>query len=45
MAEKMNETLRAGESVLFFPEGTTGEGRVLLPFYANLFASAGATEA
>lgn len=45
MAEKMNETLRAGESVLFFPEGTTGEGRVLLPFYANLFASAVATEA
>ena len=45
MAEKMNESLRAGESVLFFPEGTTGEGRVLLPFYANLFASAVATEA
>lgn len=45
MTEVMNETLKAGESVLFFPEGTTGEGRVLLPFYANLFASAVATEA
>lgn len=45
MAQQMNEALRSGESVLFFPEGTTGEGRLLLPFYANLFASAVATEA
>lgn len=39
MAETMQKSLEAGESVLFFPEGTTGPGDKLLPFYANLFAA------
>ncbi len=36
----MAESLRAGEIVAVFPEGTTGDGRVLLPFHANLIQAA-----
>lgn len=32
--------LRAGETCAFFPEGTTTEGDVLLPFHANLMQAA-----
>jgi len=35
--------LQAGESVAVFPEGTTGDGRTLLPFHANLLQAAIAT--
>jgi 1-acyl-sn-glycerol-3-phosphate acyltransferase len=36
-------TLRAGETVAVFPEGTTSDGRSLLPFHANLLQAAVAT--
>jgi 1-acyl-sn-glycerol-3-phosphate acyltransferase len=32
--------LQAGETVAVFPEGTTGDGRTLLPFHANLLQAA-----
>jgi 1-acyl-sn-glycerol-3-phosphate acyltransferase len=39
----MAEALRAGDTVAVFPEGTTGDGRTLLPFHANLLQAAIAT--
>lgn len=36
----MAESLRAGEIIAVFPEGTTGDGQVLLPFHANLVQAA-----
>lgn len=36
----MTESLRAGEVLAIFPEGTTSDGVNLLPFHANLFQSA-----
>jgi 1-acyl-sn-glycerol-3-phosphate acyltransferase len=36
----MAERLRAGEVVAVFPEGTTGDGRAMLPFHANLLQAA-----
>ncbi len=36
----MRERLVAGDVVAIFPEGTTGDGRVLLPFHANLVQAA-----
>lgn len=41
----MAESLRAGEIVAVFPEGTTGDGQVLLPFHANLIQAAISAEA
>ncbi len=38
------EALRAGDTIAFFPEGTTGPGPELLPFHANLLQAAIATE-
>jgi len=32
--------LQGGETVAVFPEGTTGDGRTLLPFHANLLQAA-----
>jgi 1-acyl-sn-glycerol-3-phosphate acyltransferase len=40
----MAESLRAGEVVAVFPEGTTSDGAALLPFHANLLQAAVATE-
>lgn len=37
------EALQAGDTVAVFPEGTTGDGRALLPFHANLLQAAIAT--
>jgi 1-acyl-sn-glycerol-3-phosphate acyltransferase len=37
------DALRAGDTVAVFPEGTTGDGRKLLPFHANLLQAAIAT--
>lgn len=34
------ESLQAGDMVAVFPEGTTGNGRDLLPFHANLLQAA-----
>jgi len=36
----MADALRAGDLVAVFPEGTTGDGRALLPFHANLLQAA-----
>jgi 1-acyl-sn-glycerol-3-phosphate acyltransferase len=36
----MAESLRAGEVLAVFPEGTTGDGTRLLPFHANLLQAA-----
>lgn len=36
----MADALRAGDILAVFPEGTTGDGRELLPFHANLIQAA-----
>jgi 1-acyl-sn-glycerol-3-phosphate acyltransferase len=36
----MAEALRGGDVLAVFPEGTTSDGRALLPFHANLLQSA-----
>jgi len=36
----MTEALRGGDRIAVFPEGTTSDGRVLLPFHANLLQAA-----
>lgn len=36
----MTEALRAGDIIAVFPEGTTSDGRTLLPFHANLLQAA-----
>lgn len=41
----MAESLRRGEVVAVFPEGTTGEGIELLPFHGNLIQAAIAVDA
>lgn len=40
MVHDMSEALRQGDVVAVFPEGTTSDGRELLPFHANLIQSA-----
>ncbi len=40
----MAESLRAGEVVAVFPEGTTSDGASLLPFHANLLQAAVVTD-
>jgi 1-acyl-sn-glycerol-3-phosphate acyltransferase len=45
VVHQMAEALRAGDTVAVFPEGTTGEGRDLLPFHANLLQAALSAEA
>lgn len=37
---EMAQALKDGHCVAVFPEGTTGDGRTLLPFHANLLQSA-----
>jgi len=44
VVHQMADALRAGDTVAVFPEGTTGPGRELLPFHANLLQAAIATE-
>jgi 1-acyl-sn-glycerol-3-phosphate acyltransferase len=43
VVHQMAEALSAGDTVAVFPEGTTGDGRALLPFHANLLQAAIAT--
>ncbi len=43
VVHQMAEALKAGDTVAVFPEGTTGDGRTLLPFHANLLQAAIAT--
>lgn len=43
VVHRMAEALADGDIVAVFPEGTTGDGRALLPFHANLIQAAVAT--
>lgn len=43
VVHQIAEALTAREIVAVFPEGTTGEGRTVLPFHANLLQAAIAT--
>jgi 1-acyl-sn-glycerol-3-phosphate acyltransferase len=40
VVHQMAEALNAGNTIAVFPEGTTGDGRALLPFHANLLQAA-----
>jgi 1-acyl-sn-glycerol-3-phosphate acyltransferase len=40
VVHQMAAALQAGDTVAVFPEGTTGDGRRLLPFHANLLHAA-----
>ena len=43
VVHQVAQALRDGQTVGVFPEGTTGDGRTLLPFHANLLQAAIAT--
>lgn len=43
VVHQMAEAMQAGDTVAVFPEGTTADGHVLLPFHANLLQAAIAT--
>jgi 1-acyl-sn-glycerol-3-phosphate acyltransferase len=43
VVHQMAQALKDGDTVAVFPEGTTGDGRTLLPFHANLLQAAIAT--
>ncbi len=43
VVHQMADALKAGDTVAVFPEGTTGDGHMLLPFHANLLQAAIAT--
>lgn len=45
MVASMRDALLQGEVLAVFPEGTTGDGRALLPFHANLLQAALAADA
>ena len=45
MVKDMAEAMKNGDVVAVFPEGTTSDGRDLLPFHANLIQAAIAAEA
>jgi len=40
VVHQIAQALQDGDSVAVFPEGTTGDGQVLLPFHANLLQAA-----
>jgi len=44
VVHQMAEALQAGDTLAVFPEATTGDGRALLPFHANLLQGAIATQ-
>jgi 1-acyl-sn-glycerol-3-phosphate acyltransferase len=43
VVHQVAEALQSGDTVAVFPEGTTGDGRALLPFHANILQAAIAT--
>jgi 1-acyl-sn-glycerol-3-phosphate acyltransferase len=43
VVHQVADALRGGQTVAVFPEGTTSDGRALLPFHANLLQAAIAT--
>ena len=45
VVHQMAERLQAGDVLGVFPEGTTGDGRTVLPFHANLLQAAIAVDA
>lgn len=45
VVQRMAEQLQAGDVLAVFPEGTTSDGRTLLPFHGNLLQAAIAAEA
>jgi len=45
MVRSMQEALERGEVLAVFPEGTTGDGRAMLPFHANLIQAAVSAQA
>ena len=45
MVRSMQEALERGEVLAVFPEGTTGDGRAMLPSHANLIQAAVAAQA
>jgi 1-acyl-sn-glycerol-3-phosphate acyltransferase len=45
VVHQLAEALASGDTVAVFPEGTTSDGRALLPFHANLLQAAIATRA
>lgn len=45
MVHLMRDALQANEVLAVFPEGTTGDGRSLLPFHANLLQAAVSADA
>ena len=45
MVRTMQEALQRNEVLGVFPEGTTGDGRAMLPFHANLLQAAVAAQA
>jgi 1-acyl-sn-glycerol-3-phosphate acyltransferase len=40
VVHQIAEALKQGDTIAMFPEGTTGDGRSLLPFHANLLQAA-----
>jgi len=44
VVHQMAEALQQGDTVAVFPEGTVGDGQVLLPFHANLLQAAISTQ-
>ncbi len=44
VVHQMAQALTEGQTIAVFPEGTTSDGRALLPFHANLLQAAIATE-
>ncbi|GAB2538505.1 lysophospholipid acyltransferase family protein [Simplicispira piscis] len=45
VVQSMQQALAQGEVLAVFPEGTTGDGRTMLPFHANLLQAAVAAQA
>ena len=44
VVHRLAESLKEGDALAIFPEGTTADGHALLPFHANLLQAAIATE-